>query len=318
LIGVLNHPVVAKPSIDPAQPLVSVIIRTFNRLSFLKDAIESVRAQTYVNWELIVVDDGSTDDTIEAVTKINDPRISLLALPHTGNINYLINEGAKKCRGEWLAFLDSDDLWLPQKLELQLKVLQETQRKWCYCPFRFVDEENRLLYNSQDKCLPYQGNILNEVIAAQTGITICSVVVEKNFFDEIGRFSSDPTLREDYEFFLRIASKAEVAYASQTLTCIREHPHRVYKSRKHPSERTAMAYAAFLKQKPGKKYEKLARRRMAFLLSEAAVHRSASRDYRKAVLQLLEAFFAGDQLRHWLSAFKRSIMQHTKRMNRVR
>jgi glycosyltransferase involved in cell wall biosynthesis len=291
------------------KPVVSIIIRTYNRLSFLKEAVESVLAQTYQNWELIIVDDGSTDGSPEAIQQMNDSRIHLLTLEHTGNINYLINEGAKKCRGEWLAFLDSDDLWMSQKLELQLKTLAETQRKWCYCPFQFIDLENKkIIYNSNEKCLPFQGNILSEVIEAKTGITICSVMVEKNFFDEIGGFSSDPTLREDYEFFLRIASKAEVAYTAQTLVCIREHSGRVYKWRKNPFERTALTYKVFIDQKPGKKFEKLARKQMAHLLAEAAVQRFSNKEHRKGLHHLVRSFLLKDKLRHLLSAFKRGML----------
>ena len=290
------------------QPTVSIIIRTYNRLSLLKEAVESVRAQTYTNWELIIVDDGSTDGTPQAIELIGDPRILLLRLTHTGNINYLINEGVRKAHGEWLAFLDSDDCWLPEKLELQLKTLSATQRKWCYCPFDFVDENNQIIYSSSEKFLPFEGSIVKEIIQAKTGITICSVIVERKLFNEIGGFSTNPELREDYEFFLRIASRAEVAFTSQVLTRIREHPGRVYKSRKYPYDRTALAYKTFISQRPHKHLKKLAKKQVAHLLAEAAVQRFSTGQIKKGMHRLLQSLIMKDNARHWLSACKRSML----------
>src|ERR1700750_1510306 len=103
-----------------SQPLVTVVIPTYNRLTLVQQAIASVIAQTYSNWELIIVDDGSDDGTREDIISMNDPRIKLLTKPHVGNIAFLRNAGVDEGSGEWLAFLDSDDLWLPRKLETQL------------------------------------------------------------------------------------------------------------------------------------------------------------------------------------------------------
>src|SRR5581483_41106 len=103
---------------------VSVIIRTFNRLPFLREAIASVYAQTVQDWELLVVDDGSTDRTAHELAHY-DSRLKLIQLPHSGNPTRALNVGLSAARGEWIALLDDDDLWLPQKLERQLDLLEQ-------------------------------------------------------------------------------------------------------------------------------------------------------------------------------------------------
>ncbi|MGH7451509.1 MAG: glycosyltransferase family 2 protein, partial [bacterium] len=114
-------------------PLVSVIIPTFNRLKYLKEAVASVFAQTYAHWELIVVDDGSTDDTLHYVSTLDDPRVRLVSETHSGNPARMRNVGVAHARGEYVAFLDSDDLWESDKLAVQLEYLHTCRGyRWCY------------------------------------------------------------------------------------------------------------------------------------------------------------------------------------------
>jgi glycosyltransferase involved in cell wall biosynthesis len=289
------------------RPLISVIIPTYNRLYLLKEAIASVIEQTYTNWELIIVDDGSTDDTVKAVQQINDSRIRLIQLSHTGHIGQVMNEGVKHSSGEWLAFLDSDDLWLPQKLELQIHSLKKEKKKWCYGSFEYIDENKKVIYKSPEKFPPLSGRILEEIIEGQAGIAICSLMVEKKIFEMVGGFSSNPEVRNDYELALRIALKEEIAFVPDIILKVRDHANRVYKSRTYPYERSALTYKAFLNLKPEKRFEKLTKRKIAFLLSEAAVHRFANREYRKAIQQLGQSLWLRDKPRHWLSALKRGI-----------
>jgi len=112
------------------RPLITVLIPTYNRRSLVQEAIASVIAQTYTSWELIVVDDGSNDGTVEAIRNIGDPRIDVVTLTHTGHIGNVFNAGAKKGKGEWLAFLGSDDIWMPRNLETQLEVLKKDNKRW--------------------------------------------------------------------------------------------------------------------------------------------------------------------------------------------
>ncbi len=286
------------------EPLISVIIPTYNRLPLLKEAVASVLKQTYTNWELIIVDDGSTDGTVEAIQKIDDPRIQLVVLSHTGHINEVMNAGTKISKGEWLAFLDSDDLWMAEKLDLQLNTLKKKTR-WIYGGYELMDENRKTIYKSSARFTPLSGWILKEIILTRAGITICSVMIEKKFFEEIGRFSDDPNIRGDYEFTLRMAAKAEGAVIPEIVTRVREHSGRITKSRVFPFERTARTYETFIRSKPGREFEKLARKRLSYLLAEASVFRFANGDHRMAIRQLLQSFWMRDKFRHWLSALKR-------------
>ena len=106
-------------------PLVSIIMPTYNRAGYILETIESIRNQTYANWELIIVDDGSDDNTEEIVAGLQDPRIKFYREQKTGNGSRLKNIGLKKASGNLYAFIDSDDIWAPEKLELQVNALLE-------------------------------------------------------------------------------------------------------------------------------------------------------------------------------------------------
>jgi glycosyltransferase involved in cell wall biosynthesis len=101
-------------------PLVSVLLPTYNRIDYLKQSIPSVISQTYRNWELIVVDDGSIDDSICFIRELNDPRIKIFRLRENKGRVVALNFGLSKCQGEYIARLDSDDIFLPRHLEISL------------------------------------------------------------------------------------------------------------------------------------------------------------------------------------------------------
>ena len=107
--------------------LVSVIIPTYNRAHLIVDTLRSVQTQTYPNWECIVVDDASTDNTAEVVEGLQDPRIQFISLSKKGNANVARNKGVEMAKGEYVAFLDSDDRYLPNHLETGLQILQREE-----------------------------------------------------------------------------------------------------------------------------------------------------------------------------------------------
>src|SRR5262245_57463748 len=122
-------------------PLVSVIMPTFNRREFLQPAIESLLNQSFVHWELIIADDGSDTDTRSYLQSLHaPPRVNVVWLSHSGRPSVVRNAALREARGEYVAFLDSDDLWLPRKLEMQVTSLaRHPQRKWSYTAFALVD-----------------------------------------------------------------------------------------------------------------------------------------------------------------------------------
>ncbi len=105
--------------------LISIIIPTYNRAALIGESIQSVLNQTYKHWELIIIDDGSHDDTHQVVSNFRDKRISYYSIAHCGIFGKVRNEGLRRANGEYVAFLDSDDLWCADKLETQLELMNQ-------------------------------------------------------------------------------------------------------------------------------------------------------------------------------------------------
>ncbi len=116
--------------------LVSIIMPSYNTGRFIAESIRSVQAQTYENWELIIVDDCSTDDTDEIIAAYSDPRIRYLKNEINSGAAVSRNWGLREAKGRWIAFLDSDDLWHPEKLERQVRFMEETGYKFTYTDYK--------------------------------------------------------------------------------------------------------------------------------------------------------------------------------------
>ena len=114
-------------------PTISVILPTFNRSRFLRSAVASVFAQSYTDWELIIADDGSDEETRSYLRGIMGPRVKTLWLSHSGNPSRVRNTAIEAANGRYLAFLDSDDVWAPAKLEKQIGAFRErANSRWSY------------------------------------------------------------------------------------------------------------------------------------------------------------------------------------------
>ena len=303
-------------SILPSFPLISIVIPTYNRVFLLQKAIASVLAQTYTRWELIVVDDGSTDDTAGIIYSLKDPRIQLLALPHCGNIASLRNAGTKAGSGEWVAFLDSDDEWVPDKLEIQLFLLLQEKKRWSYGGYELMNEVSQTIPGKYGIFRPLSGWIARPLITTEVAVTIGSLMIERKLFNEIGGFNTEPKLlyREDYELALRLALKAEALAVPDLLVRVREHTDRSTNAFNDGYERTAFVYRHFLDSHPGKELERPARKRMAYHLAEIAVNCMENGKYFPATHQLAKAFVNGDSLRHLLSAICRGLIARYKKI----
>jgi glycosyltransferase involved in cell wall biosynthesis len=296
-------------SIISSYPLISVVIPTYNRVSLLQKAIASVIAQTYTNWELIVVDDGSTDNTAQLIKSLRDSRIHILELPHSGHIGNLFNAGVKAGTGEWIAFLASDDTWLPNKLELQLEVLNKSGSRWTYSNFELVNEAGETIAPKAGRYHPISGWIIKQLLTTEAAVTMCSVMLQRSLFEEVGGFSTDLRLlyRGDYELALRLALKAEVVALPDVLVRVLEHPARITNGLKDGHERTALAYEIFLEGKHAKDLKHLARRRRGYQIAEAASKNLCNGNYIVAGRQFAGSLAAGAGLRQWLSALYRGV-----------
>lgn len=125
--------------------LVSIIMPSWNTGKFIAESIESVLAQTYKNWELLIVDDCSTDNTDEVVASFKDIRIKYFKNEKNSGAALTRNRAMREAQGEWIAFLDSDDLWAPNKLEKQLRFMNDNGYVFSYHDFVKIDEESKPL-----------------------------------------------------------------------------------------------------------------------------------------------------------------------------
>ncbi len=287
-------------------PYITVVIPTYNRRALVKQAVASVVAQSYENWELIVVDDGSTDGTAELIRSIPDNRIRVLELPHCGNIAVLRNIGVNAGSGEWLAFLDSDDIWAPKRLELQLRLLQEGKR-WGYGRFELMNEKMETIPNKDGTYQPLSGWITKEVLTCEASVNIGTLMVQRSLFNEVGGFNTAPQLicREDYEFVLRLTLQAETLATPELLTRVREHRGRTTTVFDDGNERTAFVYGYFIRTQQDPALIKIARRQRAYEFAEIAAKRMKQKKYLQAIQQLGKALFHGDNMRHVFSAIRR-------------
>jgi glycosyltransferase involved in cell wall biosynthesis len=209
----------------PASPLVSVIIPTYNREGQLRDAVASVFAQTYPHWELLVIDDGSTDGTRGYLESLTDPRVRPLLHDHCGKIHVLRNLAARAAQGSYLAFLDSDDAWLPEKLTLQVAdLLAHPECRWSYTAYVHMDEQGRGdQWRGGQPWIPYRGWILENLITVEAMIAMPTVMAERTLFEAIGGFDESMHTCEDYELSLRLAEASPATVVPIPLAKKRQH-----------------------------------------------------------------------------------------------
>jgi glycosyltransferase involved in cell wall biosynthesis len=207
-------------------PEVSIVLPTFNRLQYLRPAVDSVFAQTFTDWELIVADDGSEEETAAYLAVLtNPPKVKVLRLAHTGNPGAVRNAACRVARGEYIAFLDSDDVWLPEKLALQVASLRShPERGWSHTAFAVVDESGELLTGSRARWWPaVEGWILERWIKLEFSIAVPSVMVRRQLLEQLGGFDEKQRMCEDYDLFLRLAALSEIDGVRETLVHVRKH-----------------------------------------------------------------------------------------------
>jgi glycosyltransferase involved in cell wall biosynthesis len=205
---------------------VSIILPTYDRLEFLRTAIDSVFAQTFEDWELIIADDGSSADTRTYLRTLDDPpRVTVIWLPHTGRPSVVRNAALREAQGEYVAFLDSDDVWLPKKLEIQVASLRcHAARQWSYTSVALVDACGNPAASARTRCWPtLTGWILEELLRGETVIALPSVVVSRQLLEQLGAFDEELVMCEDDELWFRLAAHSEIDGVDEPLTLIRRH-----------------------------------------------------------------------------------------------
>jgi len=207
-------------------PLVSTIIPTYNRADLVSEAIDSVLRQSYPNVEVIVVDDGSTDDTCDRLKRYGT-RVRLISQSNAGP-SAARNRGIAAARGELIAFLDSDDLWLPEKLERQVRLLQAAGDAVPCCLSNIMMEWRDRAISSFEisglKSAVPEGIWLNppEILATRFVLFNQGVVIRREVLAKVGGFDARLRLLEDYELSLRLALHLPWAFIQEPLVIWRE------------------------------------------------------------------------------------------------
>jgi glycosyltransferase involved in cell wall biosynthesis len=193
--------------------LVSIITPNYNSEKFISETIKSVLNQTYKNWEMIIVDDVSTDKSIDIITSFckQDTRIQLQQLPENLGAAVARNKAISLAKGNFVAFLDSDDLWLPKKLELQLDFMLKNNYSLSYTSYEVINEEGNLtnkIIKSKDK-LDYNRMLYSNEIGCLTAI------YNKDILGEI--FMPEIRKRQDYGLWLKILKSEKYAFGLDTV-----------------------------------------------------------------------------------------------------
>jgi glycosyltransferase involved in cell wall biosynthesis len=208
---------------------VSIILPVFNRLHYLRAAVDSVLAQTFQDWELIIADDDSGAETQQYMRDLSasaGPRVKVLWMKHLGNPDAVRNVALREVRTPYVAFLDSDDVWLPRKLQAQLDCARSCgTREWSYTRCLFVDGAGRPLTSGRSLRYPQvrDGWILESVLAGEAAVTQSSLMVTHQALMAVGGYPEDMPGIGDYELCVRLALRSEIAFIDEPLVLLRHH-----------------------------------------------------------------------------------------------
>lgn len=195
-------------SANQSQPLVSIITPAYNCANLIVETITSVQNQTYTNWEMIIVDDCSIDNTREIISEISkhDPRVKLLCLENNSGAAVARNTAIKAANGDYVAFLDSDDLWLPEKLDKQISFMEEHDYAFSFTKYRIMLEDGTLTDNVVNipAEIDYHGLLKNTIIGCLTVI----VNVKKTGPIEMPNIRT----RQDFALWLSILKRGVKAH----------------------------------------------------------------------------------------------------------
>jgi len=192
---------------NSSDPLVTVVIPSYNHARYLKRAIQSVLNQSYKNWEMIIIDNHSTDNTDKVIAFFQDMRITYLKIYNDGIIAKSRNAGIRLAKGEWIAFLDSDDLWYPRKLQKAIEVIRHDSSIDVCCNNELqVDEvkksKKKLIYG------PYCSNFYRDLLVNGNCLSTSATMVKREFLKKntiFFRENKEFVTVEDYDFWMLLA-----------------------------------------------------------------------------------------------------------------
>lgn len=202
--------------------MVSVIIPTYNRSQLVVNAVESALLQTYTDKEILVVIDGSTDNTKQVLFKYFGDSIRIL-YKENGGLSSARNFGIKHSQGDYIAFLDDDDEWCPQKLELQVKIIQENKETGLVYCAAVKNEVHKGRNIEKIFHCTFRGRIFEKLLEKNCIVgSGSSVLIKKDCFKDVGFFDENLEASEDYDMWLRIARKYPIDYVDKILVRLNE------------------------------------------------------------------------------------------------
>jgi glycosyltransferase involved in cell wall biosynthesis len=205
-------------------PRVSILLPTFDRPALLRQTLESVFAQSFRDWELVIADDGSGEETRTLLRALAArPQVQLIELPHSGRPVAVRNAALRAARGEYVAFLDSDDLWTRDKLARQLAQLESgIAGQWSYTNFICIDEHGRRLpEDALRRWHPHTGDVLRQAITGELSIRMPTVMARRELIERAGGF--DEAAPTEIDLWIRLAALSPIQVVDAPLAAIREH-----------------------------------------------------------------------------------------------
>lgn len=191
--------------------LVSVITPCYNGAKYISQTLDSVISQTYQAWEMIVVDDGSQDDSVQIVQSFceKEPRINLICQPNGGSANAR-NHGIRKAQGQYIALLDADDVWKPEFLSEQIAFMKEKKTLCVYCSYERIDENAKECLSPLicKTSVTYNQMLLRNYIGCLTGLYDCSKNGKIFLHEEL------KSMRDDYAYWLDVVKISGIAYGN--------------------------------------------------------------------------------------------------------
>jgi glycosyltransferase involved in cell wall biosynthesis len=193
---------------------ISVVMTTYNYGSFVKESINSVLSQTYKDFELIIIDDGSEDGTKKIVSKYtSDARVKYLYQDNAGQPKAK-NRGIRESRGEFIAFLDADDIWMPIKLEKQLALFDESEVGVVYSRRKWINPDGFEISGDERKLR--RGKIL-DYIFVDNFVCFSSSVIRRSYLEQVGFFDESLPMGIDYDLWIRLASVCKFDFIDEAL-----------------------------------------------------------------------------------------------------
>ena len=287
---------------------VAIILPVFNRLHYLRAAADSVLAQTFQDWELLIADDESDPETQQYMRDLcasAGPRVRVLWLKHLGNPDAVRNVALREVQAPYVAFLDSDDVWLPHKLQVQVECMRScANREWSYTRCLCVDGAGqplagRSLRHPQVK----DGWILESVLTGEAAVVQSSLMVTRQALEAVGGYPEDMPGIGDYELLVRLALRSEAAFIDEPLLLLRLHEEQYFDDDVLALTELRYFYEKMQRLRVAPHMDRLLRRRRAEVsLGLARGHMASARRLRALGTLAASARYSWTYRHWWLGA----------------